>query len=649
MLKKLQKEHFYNITLFKIIIIILLILVSLTMIFYFEFLMEIHVVYTHFFYIPIVLAGFWWGKRSTWVALLFGLVMMASTPLNLSANFFEHLSRSIMFLIVSWIVGSIRENGLNYEVELNEQKDFTESLVQNLIVPTFVIDSKHNVIIWNKTCEELTGIIASEVIGTESHWKAFYEMQRPCISDMIVDGTDDELSNYYKTFSKSNLVSDGLHGEGWYNNLGGKDRFIYFDAAPMRNKQGEIIAVIETIHDITTLKIVEEQLREKEQMFRGTFEQAAVGIVHVGLDGRWLRVNERFCEITGYNHDELLNLNFKALNHPDDHNNDFENVQSLLLGDIDTFTIEKRCIRKDGLIVWANYTASLVREIVGEPKYYIWVIQDISKRKAAEQALKEKSSNMEKELQLASSIQYKLLPKELPNLNDIAFVWEFRPSVFVAGDMFNVFRINDDHIGFYILDVMGHGIPAALKAITLSYMLKPTSNLSSFLETDKLDQGQSINLPSNILNYLNEQFPFGDENQSFFTIFYGVLNTKTLELTYSRGGHCCPVVITLEGEVKELTDGGAAIGLSNKSNYKNFTFKFNKGDKMFLYTDGITEAKNSQKEPFSKKRFIEFLVNNRNIDISKLIGDLIEEVKRYNQNRAMEDDLTILGLEIKGE
>lgn len=127
----------------------------------------------------------------------------------------------------------------------------------------------------------------------------------------------------------------------------------------------------------------ERALRESEERFRATFEQAAVGMARVAPDGRWLEVNERLCEIVGYTRTELLERTFQDLTHPEDLDTDLELLQQMLAGAIPTYALEKRYVRKDGGLVWINLTVSLVRDAAG-PKYFVSIIQDISARKEAE-------------------------------------------------------------------------------------------------------------------------------------------------------------------------------------------------------------------------------------------------------------------------
>jgi PAS domain S-box-containing protein len=126
------------------------------------------------------------------------------------------------------------------------------------------------------------------------------------------------------------------------------------------------------------------RLAESERRFRSTFEQAAVGITHMALDGRYLRTNQRFCDIIGYTQSETLDLNFQEITHPDDLDADMTDSRRLLEGRVRHFSKEKRYVRKDGSIVWVNLTVSLMREPSGAPKYTINVVEDITERVQAE-------------------------------------------------------------------------------------------------------------------------------------------------------------------------------------------------------------------------------------------------------------------------
>lgn len=134
---------------------------------------------------------------------------------------------------------------------------------------------------------------------------------------------------------------------------------------------------------------IKDALLESEKHFRNIFDQAAVGICYSDLDGRFLKVNQRFYEITGYSESELLNLNFKEITHPDDLDDDISKVNELLDGTSQTYSIEKRYLRKDETIVWVNLTVSIDRFPDCSPKSFIGIIEDITESKLARIKLKE--------------------------------------------------------------------------------------------------------------------------------------------------------------------------------------------------------------------------------------------------------------------
>ena len=143
------------------------------------------------------------------------------------------------------------------------------------------------------------------------------------------------------------------------------------------------------------------EVKENEERFRATFEQAAVGMAHVAPDGRLLRVNQKLCDIVGYSRDELLQKTLQDITQPDDLDADQGYVRQVLTGVISTFSKEKRYLRKDGSVVWINLTVSIVRHTSGDPEYFISVIEDITERKRAE----EERRRLEERLQRAEKME----------------------------------------------------------------------------------------------------------------------------------------------------------------------------------------------------------------------------------------------------
>lgn len=155
------------------------------------------------------------------------------------------------------------------------------------------------------------------------------------------------------------------------------------------------------VRDISDRVAAQHALQKSEARFRGTFEQAAVGIGHVQREGRWLRVNQKFCDIVGYTREELRNLKFQEITYPDDLSDELEKVRALFSGEIDSYSMEKRYLHKDGSPVWINLTVSLMQEPEGEP-YRIAVVEDISDRVAAQQALRDSEERYRRLIETAT-------------------------------------------------------------------------------------------------------------------------------------------------------------------------------------------------------------------------------------------------------
>ena len=224
---------------------------------------------------------------------------------------------------------------------------------------------------WNGGAERIFGYTAAEAVGQSIEIIRPSEMadNMPPILDMIRGGG-----------------AVGLH-ETTRVRKDGRHIVVSLTVSPIRDREGKVVGASKIARDITEQKKAQQELRESEERFRATFEQAAVGIAHVGVDGRWLRVNRRLCEIVGYTREELLSIDFGTITHPGDLAADWENVKRLLSGEIETYTMEKRYLHRDTSVVWVELTVSLVRDDAAHPRYFISVVQDISNRKADQQSL----------------------------------------------------------------------------------------------------------------------------------------------------------------------------------------------------------------------------------------------------------------------
>lgn len=178
---------------------------------------------------------------------------------------------------------------------------------------------------------------------------------------------------------------------------------IDFMLAPMRDATGRITHLIPSAIDISARKAADAALRASEARHRTLLEEAPVGIAEVGLDGRWIEVNRKLLEIVGYTRDELLALTFQDITHPEDLDTDVHEMRRLLAGETTGYTLDKRYVRKDGSPVWICLTGTMVRDGAGQPTHFIAVVEDISERRAAEQARRHSEALFREVVELAPS------------------------------------------------------------------------------------------------------------------------------------------------------------------------------------------------------------------------------------------------------
>ncbi len=187
---------------------------------------------------------------------------------------------------------------------------------------------------------------------------------------------------------KQQVIDDGvgLRTEFWMH-LNGTRHYYDMTIEPLRDASQHIVGLTVAMMDITSLKETERALRDSERRFRGTFENAAIGIAHVDGDGRWLRVNQKLCDIVGYSRAEMTRTTFQEITHPDDLERDVEQFRRLIDGEIGSYQLEKRYFHKSGRVIWTALSVALQRDDDGGFAYAISMIEDITARKHAEKAL----------------------------------------------------------------------------------------------------------------------------------------------------------------------------------------------------------------------------------------------------------------------
>jgi len=239
---------------------------------------------------------------------------------------------------------------------------------------------------------------------------------------------------------------------------------------------------------------------------------------------------------------------------------------------------------------------------------------------------------IEESLKLAADIQMGMLPSTFPAFperKDFDLYADIIPAKEVGGDFYDFFLIDKKHLCFVIGDVSGKGIPAALfMALTKTHIKASSSRRRT---------------PGDVLFRANNDLCHENESGMFCTLFYGILNTETGEVTYANAGHNPPYLVRTESDASQIeTTGGIALGVMEEMPFETSTITLSKGDSIYLYTDGVNEAMNEKDEEYSYERLETFLNDCVEASVSETVEASLNSVKVFAGNAPQSDDITVL-------
>jgi sigma-B regulation protein RsbU (phosphoserine phosphatase) len=245
---------------------------------------------------------------------------------------------------------------------------------------------------------------------------------------------------------------------------------------------------------------------------------------------------------------------------------------------------------------------------------------------------------IESELKIAHDIQMGMLPKVFPPFPDRA---EFDiyamldPAREVGGDLYDFFFMDEDHLCFTVGDVSDKGVPAALYMTIVMTLIRT-----------KASQGVTTDT---VLGLVNQDISVDNPSAMFVTLFLGILNIRTGELQYSNGGHNPPYLIRARGDLEPLeTTQGMALGIDEDFSYQSKTIVLQKGESIFLYTDGVTEAMNAKEELFTEQRMEKELAVLKESPVKGVINGMLEKIEAFSEGVEQHDDITMLILRFYG-
>ncbi len=259
--------------------------------------------------------------------------------------------------------------------------------------------------------------------------------------------------------------------------------------------------------------------------------------------------------------------------------------------------------------------------------------------------MEEKIRESEVNLRAAAVIQQSLLPVAAPHGTSFNFAWQFQPCEQVGGDLFNLFWLDEHRLGVYVLDVGGHGVPAAMVATSVAQTLdhcrgwfqKRTSGASTLHEHFT---------PADVLAKLNRKYPV-ERFGKLLTICYLILDMESGKIRYSNAALPLPFIIRASGRIESLSEGGIIIGADEGAVYEESTIHLESGDRLFIYTDGIIEYCDKKGEAYGEERLVRELKRSSGETLQTACARAITDLLEFGDEQLPEDDITLLGIEFR--
>jgi len=262
------------------------------------------------------------------------------------------------------------------------------------------------------------------------------------------------------------------------------------------------------------------------------------------------------------------------------------------------------------------------------------------KLRKANDELVEKQERIDEDLRAAASIQRSLLPKRDFSETPIRAEWHFEPCEKIGGDILNIAQLSEHEWCVYILDVSGHGVPSALVTVSAAQSLTPDAGLI-------INDG-AVTAPADVLRQLDVEYPT-ERFDRYFTMAYLTIDTRTGQMRYSTAAHPPPVLLREQGELETLSEGGSIIGMGGYIPFEEGSKQLRKGDRIYLFTDGIVEHQSPDESFYGEERFHALLAEHRNAELATVCYRVMQDLKKFGEGEPARDDISFLAIEYQGD
>nr|WP_268821567.1 fused response regulator/phosphatase [Octadecabacter dasysiphoniae] len=251
--------------------------------------------------------------------------------------------------------------------------------------------------------------------------------------------------------------------------------------------------------------------------------------------------------------------------------------------------------------------------------------------------LKETNERIQEDLRAAAAAQRQLLPNLHEDIMGFSVASAFVPSSIVSGDMFGCFELEDGNMGFYAVDVSGHGVHASLLSVAIGHLITPEYFQSQAFAMDGTPD------PAALIDALNKRFSASD-NDDYFTMFCGVVDTSTGRMSYCQAGYPSPFYVTDKGSAEPVGDGGFPVGLIGAASYENNVHDVDIGGALVICSDAASEAENTAHEPFGNERVRKVAATIASARADEIPEKMVFALSDWRSGKPLEDDLTIFAL-----
>jgi PAS domain S-box-containing protein len=420
----------------------------------------------------------------------------------------------------------------------------------------------------------------------------------------------------------------------------------------IRDAEGKVEYVLNLSEDITERKRAEEGLRHANFLAETALELTKAGYWHVPLDGSGCYISSPrrvalFGDIPNSNYRYRLDEFFT---HAEAADKAAANAARKAFSDAvegktdiyDAVFAYKRPI--DGQVAWGHALGQVVKDRDDKPTDMYGVSQDITEFKLMELMLRDAHETVARqllainsELELARQVQQSILPREIPKMKGLEIAARYLPMSSVAGDFYDFLVLDEKHIGIFIADVTGHGLPAAL--------------IASMLQTALAAQSSHASDPAQVLSKLNQAL-YGKFQNHYVTAIYLFIDLEKSTAIYAGSAHQ-PLLLwqVKTGKVTEYCENGFMLGPFPDSTYTAMSFSLEKGEKIVLITDGVVETMNKSGGQFGMDRVKRLLESKYDLPADRFADALLYALSDWSTDTVgtgQSDDITLLVIDFKG-